>query len=67
MEYFQEHFAVGIFLVVARLWVAVAAKGSEVEGFANGNSVEANLVLASKRVFDTLESKDIQNNDPKTT
>lgn len=67
MEYFREQVAVGIFFVLECLWVAVAAKCSDVEGFANGNPVETNLVLASKRVFDTLESKDIQNNDPKTT
>lgn len=68
MEHFRDQVAVGFFLVVACLWVAVVAKCSEVEGFANGNSDEANhLVLASERVFDTLESKDIQNNDPKTT
>lgn len=65
MEHFRDQVAVGFFLVVA--WVAVVAKCSEVKGFANGNSVEANLVLASERVFDTLESKDIQNNDSKTT
>lgn len=67
MEHFRDQVAVGFSLVVACLWVAVVANCSEVEGFANGNSVEANLVLASERVFDTLESKDIQNNDPKTT
>lgn len=68
MEHFRDQVAVGFSLVVDCLWVAVVANWSEVEGFANGNSVETNhLVLASERVFDTLESKEIQNNDPKTT